>query len=161
MEFKTQYSARDRFFCTPGEREHVMYGGHYDERGRVVLQEIGRENLYDKIQSFADSVDIHVLMRQYQSGDVEALSRRQGFYGDVSEFPTTYAEALNHMNEMERRFLSLPLDVRQRFGNSFTEFLAASSDPDFLDRLGLMSEKNPEPNPDSVSEPDSNGGNAE
>jgi hypothetical protein len=137
MEFKTQYDARDRVFTDPGSPEHITYAGHYDEKGRVVLEESGRENLYDYIQSYAESCDIHVLMKRYANGDVDALSQKQGFYGDFLDFPKTYAEALNHMNEMERQFMALPVETREKFGNSFTEFLAASGEADFLDKLGI------------------------
>lgn len=147
MEFKTQYDARDRIFSDPGSPEHITYAGHYDEKGRVVLEESGRENIYDFIQSHAESCDIHVLMKRYQNGDINALSKKQGFYGDFLDFPKTYAEALNHMNEMERQFMALPVETREKFGNSFTEFLAASAEPDFLDRLGIKKEVVAEPNP--------------
>lgn len=147
MEFKTQYDARDRIFSDPGSPEHITYAGHYDEKGRVVLEESGRENIYDFIQSHAESCDIHVLMKRYQNGDIDALSQKQGFYGDFLDFPKTYAEALNHMNEMERQFMSLPVETREKFGNSFTEFLAASAEPDFLDRLGIKKEPFSEPVP--------------
>lgn len=140
MQFKTQYDARDRIFSDPGSPEHITYAGHYDEKGRVVLEESGRENIYEFIQSHAESCDIHVLMKRYQNGDVDALSQKQGFYGDFLDFPKTYAEALNHMNEMERQFMALPVETREKFGNSFTEFLAASAEPDFLDRLGIKKE---------------------
>lgn len=143
--FKTQYSDHDRYHCNPGQREHITYGGHYDENGRVVLDEVGRVNLYDEIQSHAESVDIHVLLDRYKRGDVEAFSRQQGFYGDVLDFPATYAEALNHMNEMERQFMALPVETREKFGHSFSEFLAAFGEPDFLDRLGVKPEPAPEP----------------
>lgn len=147
MQFKTQYDARDRIFSDPGSPEHITYAGYYDEKGRVVLEESGRENIYDFIQSHAESCDIHVLMKRYQNGDIDALSQKQGFYGDFLDFPKTYAEALNHMNEMERQFMSLPVETREKFGNSFTEFLAASAEPDFLDRLGIKKEPVSEPVP--------------
>lgn len=146
MIFRTQYD-RERQVCEPGSRIHKTYGGHYDEKGRVVLEETGEINLYDEIQSHAESVDIHVLMKRYANGDVEALSKQQGFYGDVLDFPKTYAEALNHMNEMEKRFMALPLEVREKFGHSFSEFLAASGESDFLERLGIASEPIEEPVP--------------
>lgn len=147
MEFKTQYDARDRILSDPGSPEHITYAGHYDEKGRVVLEESGRENLYDYIQSYAESCDIHVLMKRYANGDVDALSQKQGFYGDFLDFPKTYAEALNHMNEMERQFMSLPAETREKFGNSFTEFLAASGEADFLDKLGIKAEEPKEVTP--------------
>lgn len=135
--FRTQYD-RHRVLSEPGQREKVTYGGHYDEKGRVVLEEIGRVNLYDEIQSHADSVDIHVLMQRYKNGDPDALSRAQGLYLDATVFPKTYAEALNHMVDMERSFMSLPVEIREKFNNSFSEFLASSGESDFMERLGLV-----------------------
>lgn len=148
MQFKTQYDARDRIFSDPGSPEHITYAGHYDDKGRVVLEESGRENIYDFIQSHAESCDIHVLMKRYQNGDFDALSQKQGFYGDFLDFPKTYAEALNHMCELERQFMALPVETREKFGNSFTEFLAASAEPDFLERLGIKKDSVSEPVPD-------------
>lgn len=150
MEFKTQYDPHDRIFTEPGSREHITYGGHYDEEGRVVLEETGRINVYDEIQSHAESVDLHVLMQRYACGDVDCLSQRQGFFGDVLDFPQTYAEALNHMHEMERQFMSLPVEIRAEFGHSFSQFLAASGDDDFLERLGFKPEPEPDPAPAPV-----------
>lgn len=147
MAWKTQFDARDRIISNPGSPEHIIYAGHYDEKGRVVLEESGRINLYDEIQSHAESCDIHVLLKRYESGDPTALSQRQGFFGDFLDFPKTYAEALNHMNEMESRFMKLPPDVREKFGNSFSEFLAASGEADFLDRLGIKPEEPKETTP--------------
>ena len=157
--FRTQYDPHDRIHVEPGQREHIRYGGHYDEKGRVVLDEIGRIDTYAEIQSHAESVDIHVLMERYARGDVDALSKAQGFYGDVLDFPKTYAEALNHMNEMEHQFMALPLEIREKFGHSFTEFLASSGEPDFLDKLGIKRE--PESTPESTPESAEEGGNAE
>ena len=58
------------------------------------------------------------------------------------------------MNEMERQFMALPPEIREKFGHSFTEFLASSGEPDFLDKLGIQRE------PESTPEP-AEGGNAE
>ncbi len=148
MQFKTQYDARERLFSNPGDPIHITYAGHYDDKGRVVLEESGRENIYDQIQSHAESCDIHVLMKRYMNGDATALSQAQGQFIDVTDFPKTYADMLNFVNDMERSFMSLPAEVRAKFGNSFSEYLAASGAPDFLDRLGI--EKKPAAEPTSA-----------
>ena len=151
MKFKTQYDARERTCSNPGDPIHITYAGHYDEKGRVVLEESGRENIYDQIQSHAESCDIHVLMKRYMNGDASSLSQAQGQYLDVTEFPKTYADMLNFVNDMELSFMSLPAEVRAKFGNSFSEYLAASGAPDFLERLGVKKEAAAEVTP-STSE---------
>ncbi len=152
MAFKTQYDARDRIQSNPGSPIKQLYAGSYNERGQVELREDGTENLYDFIQSFAESTDIHVILRRYENGEVDVLEKVQGFYGDVTEMPKTYAEALQRIADSEKVFMSLPVDVRAKFGHSFSEFLAASNDADFLERLGVQVETpvTPEPVPDVV-----------
>ncbi len=148
--FKTQFDARDRIQSNAGSPIKQLYSGSYNERGQVELREDGTENLYDFIQSFAESTDIHAIMRRFESGEVDVLEKVQGFYGDVTEMPKTYAEALQRIADSEKVFMSLPLDVRAKFGHSFSEFLAASNDADFLERLGVQVEKpvSPEPEPE-------------
>ncbi len=152
MAFKTQYDARDRVQSNPGSPIKQLYAGSYNERGQVVLREDGTENLYDFIQSFAESTDIHAIMRRFENGEVDVLEKVQGFYGDVTDMPKTYAEALQRIADSEKVFMSLPVDVRAKFGHSFSEFLAASNDADFLERLGVQVDNSvpPEPEPDVV-----------
>lgn len=150
--FKTQYDARDRIQSNPGNPIKQLYSGSYNERGQVELKEDGTENIYDFIQSFAESTDIHSIIRRFENGEVDVLEKVQGFYGDVTEMPKTYAEALQRIADSEKVFMSLPVEVRAKFGHSFSEFLAASNDADFLDRLGVQVDDSatPELKPDVV-----------
>ena len=145
--FKTQYDARDRIKTHPGNPIKQLYSGSYNERGQVELKEDGTEDIYAFIQSFAESTDIHSILRRYQNGEVDVLEKVQGFYGDITEMPKTYAEALQRIADSEKVFMSLPVDVRAKFGHSFSEFLAASQDVDFLDRLGVKPDEQPAPVP--------------
>ena len=147
-KFKTQYDARDRIQTHPGNPIKQLFSGSYNERGQVELKEDGTEDFYAFIQSFAESTDIHSILNRYQNGEVDVLEKVQGFYGDITEMPKTYAEALQRIADSEKVFMSLPVDVRAKFGHSFSEFLAASQDSDFLDRLGVKPDEQPAPVPD-------------
>lgn len=138
--FDTQYSPRERIHPCSGSRVKQLYAGRYDVNGRVVLEEKGTEDLYAYIQSFADSVDINVILARFANGDTEALSRAQGFYADVTEFPSNMADALNSINKAEEIFKSLPLEVRQRFDCSFEQFLSQSGSEDWLEKMGMTSD---------------------
>ena len=142
--FKTQYDVRDRIQSNPGNPIKQLFSGSYNERGQVELKEDGTEDLYAYIQSFAESTDIHSILRRFENGEVDVLEKVQGFYGDITEMPRTYAEALQRIADSEKVFMSLPVDVRAKFNHSFSEFLSASQDDDFLDRIGLNSEEQPE-----------------
>ena len=137
MKFNTQYRNHERVVSNPGNPIKQLYSGAYNEKGQVELREDGTEDLYGFIQSFADSADIHVIMRRFQNGEVDVLEKVQGFYGDITDMPHTYAEALQRIADSEKVFMSLPVEVRAKFGHNFSEFLAASQDADFLERLGV------------------------
>lgn len=152
---KTQFDARDRIISNPGNPIKQLYAGSYNERGQVELKEDGTEDLYAYIQSFADSTDIHSILRRFENGEVDVLEKVQGFYGDITEMPHTYAEALQRIADSERVFMSLPVDVRAKFNHSFSEFLSASQDADFLDRIGLKTDEQTDP---GQSDPGADGG---
>lgn len=135
MEFKTQFRKPERFLSNPGSPVKILYGPEFDDKGRMNLVEKGRENLYDFIQSFKESVDIHVLLKRFSNGETDVLSQIQGFYGDFSEFPRTYADLLNTVNEGEAFFNGLPVEVRSKFGHSFPVFMSALSDGSLSDIL--------------------------
>lgn len=136
--FRTQFDPSPQIFAEPGSPVKTLYGPIFDDRGIMHLTEVGLHNLYAEIQSHAESVDIHVLIQRYQSGDVEALSRVQGAYGDFTQMPTTFAEALNTMIAAEQYFLSLPPDVRARYGHDFNQFIASMDSPTFASDIGLV-----------------------
>lgn len=135
--FRTRYESHDRVYQPPGSPVRILYSPIFDRNGVWHLEETGKENLYDYIQSHADSVDIHVILKQFASGDVSVLSRVQGAYGDFTNMPKTFADALNTMIAAEQYFLSLPVDVRSQFGHNFNQFIASMDSPDFTTKMGI------------------------
>lgn len=138
MAWETQYSKRKRFFSNVGEKEVQKFKPVFDTNGHMELEPCGKDNLYDFIQSWAESVDIHVLMKKYQNGDITALNQRQGQFIDIADFPTSYAEMFNLMQEAEDKFYELDPSIRAKFNHNFREYLAMSQEnpQQFVDLLG-------------------------
>ena len=136
---KTQFDSHKRVYSNHGNRYKVLYSPHYTDNGTLELVENGRENLYEFIQSHKDSTDIHVLLDRYQRGDMSVLSRRQGLYGDFTQMPNTYAEALNAMISAENYFNGLPVEIRAKFGHSLQKFLVSMDKPGFMEAMGFQS----------------------
>lgn len=143
MTFKTKFDPHARVYQHPGNPIKTVYSSRYDRNGVLELFEDGEENLYDYIQSHAESVDIHVLLKRFVNGEQDVLSRAQGFYMDASDMPKTYAEILNSVIAGEQAFDSLPAEVKQRFGNSFSQWMTSFEDPDFLEKMGLQAPESP------------------
>lgn len=138
MRFVTQYDSHQRIFSNGGSSEHVLYSPVLDENGHLELEESGVENIYDMIQSYKDSCDINLLVKRFASGEVDVLEKRQGQYLDATQFPSTYAEMLNSVIDGEKRFYDLPVDVRARFGHSFTNWIASMDNmQDWLKKMGV------------------------
>lgn len=140
IKFLTQYDKRDPVYQDPGSRVKDVYVPRYSDRGVLDLEVSGTEDLYAYIQSHKESTDIHVLLDRFANGEVDVLQRFQGFYGDFSSMPKTYAEVLNAVIAGEEVFSRLPIDVKQRFDNSFAVWLSAMDQPDFADRMGHKAE---------------------
>lgn len=137
MKFNTQYDRRAPVYQEPGSGIKVVYSSRYSDKGVLDLVATGSENLYDYIQSHKESTDIHVLLERFVNGEDDVLSRMQGFYADVTSMPKTYAEVLNAVIVGEETFARLPIDVKQRFDNSFAVWLSSMDKPDFSERMGV------------------------
>lgn len=136
-DFKTLYSDHSRFFCDPGDPIVPTYSLVYDDDGTPGLKETGKTNLYESIQSYRDSTDIHVLLDRYRNGEVDVLSRVQGIYADFTEAPKTFADMLNLVNAGKEYFDSLPVAVKQQYNNNFAEFMSDFGSESFYKKIGL------------------------
>lgn len=140
--FRTPHEAiadHPRVFIEPGDPEKVLYSPSFDSNGHMELKEVGKESLYQFIQSHKESCDINVILARFSAGDTTALAKRQMFYADLTEFPTTYADVVNTMHGAEDYFTHLPVEVRAKFGHDFNKFLASLDNPQTLVDLGLIS----------------------
>lgn len=125
-----------RVHSVVGSRIKQLYKPRYDDAGMMYLEHAGELDAYAEIQSHKDSVDIHVLLARYQNGDVTALQRVQGVFGDFTQLPKTYADALNLVNDGKQLFDELPVDVRAKFGHDFARFVASIGTPEFMAVFG-------------------------
>lgn len=128
-----------RVYIEPGDPDKVLYSPSFDSNGHMELKEVGKESLYQFIQSHKESCDIHVILARFAAGDTSALAKRQMFYADLTEFPTTYADVVNTMHGAEDYFTHLPVEVRAKFGHDFNKFLASLDNPQTLVDLGIVS----------------------
>lgn len=125
------------FFSEPGSGVKDTYVGQYDERGRLQLVKDGQYDVYGEIQSHKDSVDIHVILSRYVNGDTSVLKRAQGFYADIAGMDANPAVVLNNLRLVQREYDALPVDVKQKFGNSYVTFAQEFGSETYAEKLGL------------------------
>lgn len=98
--------------------------------GKYQLVKVGETDVYAKIQSHRQSVEIYSLLELYnKTGDESVLSQRSSSYADVTTLPQTRMDADNLILGANRLFNSLPADKKKQF-DSFNSFLAAIANGD-------------------------------
>lgn len=127
--------ADNSFVSDPGDPIHIVYAPKVKPNGEIELVESGRENTNDYIQSFAEQCDIHMIAQRVANGEVDLLTRRTGSYGDFTQMPKTFAEALQLQIDSNRLFESLPLEVRKDFNNDPNQFFAQSGTNEWFDKI--------------------------
>ena len=134
--FKTQYQ-RERVTTNSGDRLRIVRAGVLNNKKQIVVKEKGTEDLYAYINSFADSVDIHVLLARFANGDKEALLQRAGAFIDISALPTNINEFVELYHNGEAYFNSLPIEVKEKFNNNMTEFISKIGTKEFNEALSI------------------------
>lgn len=135
--FVTRYNARERDlpFANPGERFVKTYQPNIGSDGVLDLIEAEPFDLYESIQSHADSVDINLIISRFVNGDVSVLNRREPMYFDATEMPKTYAEMYQKVIDAHNYFEQLPLEVREKFGHSPETFFALIGTDEWTDKM--------------------------
>lgn len=142
-------SVRDpnTFVSSSGDTFHLRFSPRVLENGEIKLVESGKDDIKAMINSFRASTDMSFILQRLAVGDSSVLSQRPGIFGDFTQMPTTYAEALQLVIDGRREFDFLPLDVKNSFNNDFRQFLASAGTPEWAEKLSSL-------RPDVPSQPD-------
>lgn len=69
------------------------------------------------------------------------MGHEGGIYTDISDMPTNIIEAQKRIQDVQAKFASLPIDIKEKFGNDPTVFMAEILSGEGLQKL----KKEPEP----------------
>lgn len=149
MAFRTILD-RQRIRANPGSRFADTYSLKIMDDGTKDLVVTGKVDTYAKIQTYKESCDIHVILERFVNGDESALSVNTPSFGDFTDYPTTYAEMLQRVNDAESLFGQLPLDIRKEFNHNAGEFFASIGSEKYNN---VMQEYYKPPGQDSFADP--------
>lgn len=97
-------------------------------------------------RSFLQECDINTIVRKFnQNGQLTNQIKNNPIYANFADLPT-YQEALNTVINAQEQFDNLPSELREKFHNEPSEFLAFVKDPsnnEELVKLGLATEREP------------------
>lgn len=123
----------------PEPRFRTAYGPHlrvkFESRGPSMTK-----------QAMQDECDINNIMHKYEAtGLLDHVNRHHGDYGEFIGYED-YHSSLNAILAADAAFVSLPAQVRSRFGNSAAAFLEFTQDPnnqDAMIEMGLATRRPP------------------
>lgn len=128
-----------QFASQPGSYETPALEARLRPDGSYGIEQVGMVDTWNQIQACRASTDMSLILSRYMAGDTSALSRSQGFFGDVSEMPENMHEALSIMLRAQQDFDALPLEVRERFGMDVYRYISELGTPGFADKLKASS----------------------
>lgn len=132
-KFRTRY---DRIVKTSNNGDPIRSVRAGELKNNVItVVEKGKEDLYSFINSFADSVDVHVLLTRFKNGDKEALMQRAGAYIDISAMPANINEFMQLAKNAENVFNGLPIEVKESFNNNVVEFISTIGDSSWKEKM--------------------------
>lgn len=142
-----------------GDEYHIVYSSVLNEDGTIDLVPSAKDSIQEFINSFAVQTDMHYIIAQLKNGNTSVINRRPMMYGDFTDSPKSYAQALQMVIDGRATFDALPLSVRNKFDNSFEKWFATAGSPDWLSAMSSgssvsdpVSEASPVPEASSESE---------
>lgn len=123
--FRTKYDSYDIPVSCVGTMFENDYKMKVFDDGSRDLVIVGQTDIYSKIQSFKDSVDLKLVLERYARGDESALNRRHAFFGDFTHMPTSLAELSQRILDASDLFNNLDVEVRREFDFDAGKFFAS------------------------------------
>lgn len=107
----------------------------YEERldtktGKPYLKKIKEENIYEKIQCAAEGITLKEIIQRYQIDPSESAKTLESVSGEIRDFtnmPDNILSALECSIQAKSVFDLAAPEIKNKFNNNYTEFLAAAA----------------------------------
>lgn len=140
------------FMSNPGSPVKLIFTPAFQD-GQIVLNETGKFDISEFINSYADTTDMSFILARLSAGDSSVLNVSQSFYGDASFLSPDHRSALDTVISAQTYFDNLPKETRDKFNDSFVEWIQSAGTKDWVSRMM----KNPvPPTPDNSTESEVN-----
>lgn len=117
----------------------------YDRYNRPVGEQLEFEMPSLTEQHHKDDCDVNQILKRFlKTGILDSRNVKTPLYGDFSGAPSDYRQAVELLNEARARFMNLPAEVRERFGNdpgAVLDFLENPENRAEAEKLGLIAVK--------------------
>lgn len=138
------------FVTCAGNRKKKLYTPRFNGE-TIVLSESGSIDVQDSINSYAPYCDLRYMLSRLKVGDSSVLSTRPPTYGDFTLIPRNPIDTLNLIHDVERRFGSVPEDIRKECNNDWRIYFTRLCAGDFQSAPSVSSDISTPVSPDPKS----------
>ena len=115
LPFRTQFTAGEKhYYCPTGEKTEMRHTAHMKD-GRRFLVPDKEVAIYDLIQASREACEIENIIRRATEGDYNALNAVNGVYSDITNCPSSIAEAQQFIINAKNEFEQLPKEIKAKF----------------------------------------------
>lgn len=125
-----------KFVTNPGSRWYQKKHGEVQPDGTIKL-------INDEIIDIQEKMDAEYPMTTIEN--ILANSLPDQYFGDdgmhsidAINMPTNLAEFMQFQIDQRNKFDSLPVSVKEKFGNDFNQFLATAGSDEWMKKLGYV-----------------------
>lgn len=115
VTFRTQWSEVKHFYAPTGEKIEMRHSPHMTKEGRRILKKDKPVNTYLLIQSHKEECEIENIIRRAVEGDYNALNAVNGVFADITNCPSSIAQAQQYIIDAKNEFEKLPKDIKAKF----------------------------------------------
>lgn len=140
-KFRTQINVigNNRTFCPTGEKIEYRHRADMKENGRRELIKDKAVAIYDLIQSHREECEIENIIRRAVEGDYTALNASNPLYTDITNCPSSIAEAQQFIINAKEDFDKLPKEIKAKFEFNPELYIAEMSHDTegWLEKVGI------------------------
>lgn len=133
---------RERYVTCSGNRVKPIFSGKYMPDGTIRLTKVDEIDVQDDINSHLHECDLELILSRLMDGDTSVIQRSNPMYGDFTQFPRSYVEMLQLVQDGSAFFDSLDPDVKVKFDNDRAKWFASIGSNDWFAKMGYTSDAN-------------------
>lgn len=123
------------FRSDPGNRFYIEKHGEVQPNGVIKLVPDKEIDLQEKYNAEYPATTIENILANSSPLDSFADDGLHGI--DATQLPKTFAEFLQLQIDRKREFDRLPVDVKQKFNNDVSQYMATAGSEEWFDKLGI------------------------
>lgn len=133
----SRFNRRPTEATASGEKEEQTFEMVIDKNGHKSIQPSGYTNIYERIQGSYEETKIENIIARAMGGEMSGLNAHNGQYLDITNAPSTLAEAQQSIQAIKNMFDKLPLEIRNKYNMSVEQYIADFGSENWANIMGV------------------------